>query len=193
MFCFGFLACLFWFYFFLCFYITEFYLLMCGYPLCNLGINLFHIYYLCFIFTFLFYIYHFCNVNLKQPVLSSKDFKIQGFFLISYFPHVIRCNEWTCCWWRNWCVRYSVMTSKMNGKNRITESGGGSGTQNFPWSSLIAEEAATLRHEEPMFIFGSSLLFCSVAAIFITAERKCHWVVLTATHNSFGLDTSLMS
>lgn len=66
---------------------------MCGYSLYNLGINLFHIYYLCFIFTFLFYIYHFCIINLKQPVLSSKDFKIQGFFPhLLFFSHVIRYN-----------------------------------------------------------------------------------------------------
>lgn len=69
---------------------------MCGYSLYNLGINLFHIYYLCFIFTFLFYIYHFCIVNLKQPVLSSKDFKIKGFFssFAIFFPHYqIQCTE----------------------------------------------------------------------------------------------------
>lgn len=50
----------FWFlYFCLCFWITEFYLLMCGYPLYNLDTDLFYIHYFCIV---LFWI-------LRQPMI----------------------------------------------------------------------------------------------------------------------------
>lgn len=113
----------------------------------------------------LLYIYHFCIVNLKNLCFLLKILKFRFFFLISYFFHIIRCNAVNMLLMKK-LMCYLAMASKTNRKSIASQSlvtwatSGGIGTQNFPWNSLIAEEVAALRYDEPMFLWG--LPFCFV-------------------------------
>lgn len=68
----------------------------------------------------LLYIPFLYSKSKKKPVFSSKDFKIQVFFLICYFFHVISNTVNMLLMKKLMC--YLVMASKTNGKSIASQS-----------------------------------------------------------------------